>query len=75
MPNLTNEQINAGARALTQSIRLAARRRGLADTEAFAMASVAFVEIMGKARGPHGLVDFLRDLADQIEADNLRKVS
>lgn len=72
---MNDEQLTAGAHALSESIRLAARRRGLADAEAFAMASIAFVEIMGQARGPLGLVDFLRDLADQIEADNRRMVA
>lgn len=71
---LNEEHITEGARAIVDSIRLAAQRRGIGDSEAFAMASVAFVEMIGSARGPHGLVDYLRDLADEIEADNLRKL-
>ena len=72
---VTEEHLTVAAEALAESIRTAARRRGLGDAEAFAVASIAFVEIMGEARGPHGLVDFLRDLADQVEADNLLRVS
>jgi hypothetical protein len=72
---MTDAQLTVAASAVLDTIRIVGRSRRMTDGEIITMASIAFVEMIGNASGPHGLVTFLRDLADKIEADNRQKVA
>lgn len=72
---MTRDQINAGASAIVDAIRLGTAAKGIGKGDMLAMASVAIVEIVGQAAGPRGAAQFFRDLADQIEADHVRRLA
>lgn len=71
---MQREEIEAGARAIVDTVTMASAARGASHGDVVAMASIAFVEIIGQAAGPKGAAEFFRDLADQIEADHVKRI-
>ena len=72
---MSSERITAGASAILDTIDHAMKRQGIDPDDSFAMTTVAFVEMIGRKLGPHGLVEFLRDLSDEVEADNFKRIA
>lgn len=72
---MTQDQITTGASAIVDIIRSATTVHGITEGEALAMSAVAIVEIVGQAAGPRGAAQFFRDLAEQIEADHVRRLT
>lgn len=72
---MKREEIEAGARAIVDTVTIASAAQGASHGDVVAMASMAFVEIIGQASGPKGAAAFFRDLADQIEADHVQRLT
>ena len=72
---MNQPEIEAGASAIIDIIRGAMTVHGISERDAVAMSAMAIVEIIGQAAGPKGAAEFFRDLADQIEADHVERLS
>ncbi len=72
---MNQPEIEAGASAIIDIIESAMTVHGISKRDALAMSAMAIVEIIGQAAGPKGAAEFFRDLADQIEADHVERLS
>lgn len=72
---MNKSEIEAGASAIIDIIRGATTVHGISERDAMAMSALAIVEIVGQAAGPIGAAKFFRDLADQIEADHVQRLT
>lgn len=72
---MNRDQITNGASAIVDTIRLGTAAKGIGKGDMLAMSAVAIVEIVGQAAGPRGAAQFFRDLADQIEADHVKRIA
>lgn len=63
------------AKMLTDATLIIGNREGLTLSETRSAAAIALMEIASRELGPVGAVEYLRWLADTLEADNVAQVT